>query len=194
MNFGEFPFQKLSDKSFCHHRAPASGSTKVAETALLAPFRAPSRVHSEPLLELSDSFSTVDFSHLLAKRQGTPLAHPRRGPLVTHLSLSATQSSQCAPKGAPLRLLRATPWPHALWASRTAPRKRRGLPRRRKTFYGLPVRTDPKKVSRVPMERFTDAVCQAPKWLKSSHPKFGEYPFHAVSILEDGCGRYLGAA
>jgi hypothetical protein len=48
--------EKLSDKSFCHHRAPASGGTKVAETALLAPFRAPSRVHSEPLLELSDSF------------------------------------------------------------------------------------------------------------------------------------------
>jgi hypothetical protein len=23
---------------------------------------------------------------------------------------------------------------------------------------------------------------------------FGEYPFHAVSILEDGCGRRLGVA
>jgi hypothetical protein len=38
----------------------------------------------------------------------------------------------------------------------------------------LPVRTDPKKVSGVRMERFTDAVCQAPKWLKSSSRHFGE--------------------
>jgi hypothetical protein len=30
------------------------------------------------------------------------------------------------------------------------------------------VRTDPKKVTAVLMERFTDAVCQAPKWLKST--------------------------
>ena len=48
--------EKLSDKSFCHHRAPASGGAKGAETALLAPEWAPSEVHSEPLSELSDGF------------------------------------------------------------------------------------------------------------------------------------------
>jgi hypothetical protein len=29
---------------------------------------------------------------------------------------------------------------------------------------------------------------------KPLHLKFAELPFHAVSILEDGCGRRLGAA
>jgi hypothetical protein len=32
----------------------------------------------------------------------------------------------------------------------------------------LPALTDPKKVSGVPMEPLSDAVCQAAKWLKSS--------------------------
>jgi hypothetical protein len=29
---------------------------------------------------------------------------------------------------------------------------------------------------------------------RSLNMNFGEYPFHAVSILENGCGRRLGAA
>jgi len=35
---------------------------------------------------------------------------------------------------------------------------------------------------------FHAPVCRIPDM------DFGEYPFHAVSILEGGCGRRLGAA
>jgi hypothetical protein len=33
-----------------------------------------------------------------------------------------------------------------------------------------------------------------PGLCKILHPNFREFAFHAVSILEDGCGRRLGAA
>jgi hypothetical protein len=56
-DFREFTFSKLSDKSLCGHRVLAFGGTNGAETALLASFWASSKVHSEPFLELSDSYS-----------------------------------------------------------------------------------------------------------------------------------------
>jgi hypothetical protein len=35
-------------------------------------------------------------------------------------------------------------------------------------FCGVVLRNDPQKVTRAPIERLTDAVCYAAKWLKSS--------------------------
>ena len=55
-NFGEFPFQKLSDKSFRQLSEAAFGGTKGVEPVLTASLELLPELQNEALLELSDSF------------------------------------------------------------------------------------------------------------------------------------------
>jgi hypothetical protein len=42
--------------------------------------------------------------------------------------------------------------------------------------------------------RYSDGLEEGRTAENADWAKFAEYPFHAVSILEDGCGRRLGGA
>jgi len=44
------------------------------------------------------------------------------------------------------------------------------------------------------MEGITGGVCRTSESAVNRKFNFGEFPFHAVSILENGCGRRLGLA
>jgi hypothetical protein len=77
---------------------------------LLAPFWAPSRGHRNPISELSDSFSTVDFSHLGDKGVGYA-RHRSRPKEVSELRTLPPQMVQVLASFAPLFSKRV--WQHA---------------------------------------------------------------------------------
>jgi hypothetical protein len=109
--------------------------------------------------DLSDSLSSLDFSHLRVKRlENTLLARPLEGKRSMHFTLTALPSSHSALKWAALTVLARYPRPGALSAPLSLCRRREALVGRRETFFGLLARTDPKKVSRASMKPLTEPV------------------------------------
>jgi hypothetical protein len=78
-------------------RTPTSGQ-KGPTSTILPPSVAPSLTLGSPPA-IYQTVSELDFSHLLAKRVGTPLAHPSEVDPSRHLPLSALLEAHSTPKG-----------------------------------------------------------------------------------------------